>query len=204
MTSIYFVLDRSGSMYACINDTIGGFNAFIEKQKIDNPNGNMSLILFNDDIRLEYKNKPMLEVEPLTDQIYYPSGSTALLDAIGSTIKMAAGSGAVSIVILTDGQENMSKMYTKMHINDLIASRRDAWSFVFLGANQDAIKEARNLGIPECGAMTFATHNTKAVFESLSDAFSRQATCEDTAAAVAFTGLERARSQAPELAHITC
>lgn len=203
MTSIYFVLDRSGSMHTCLNDTIGGFNAFIEKQKIDNPYGTMSLILFNDEIAIAYKNKPIAEVEPLTYKIYYPSGSTALLDAIGSTIKMATGSAtAVSVVILTDGEENGSKLYTKMHINDLIANKRDTWSFVFLGANQDAIKEARNLGIPECGAMSFDTHNTKVVFESLSDAFSRQATCEDVT--ISFTGVERARSQAPDLDNITC
>ena len=204
MTSIYFVLDKSGSMHTCLNDTIGGFNAFIEKQKIDNPNGTMSLILFNDEIVSAFKNKPISEVEPLTHKIYYPSGATALLDAIGSTIKMATGT-AVSIVILTDGEENASKTYTKMHINDLIANKRDTWSCVFLGANQDAIKEARNLGIPECGAMTFTQNNTMAVFDSLSDAFSRQATCEDVT--VSFTEIERSRSQAPgggELDNIMC
>ena len=194
MTSIYFVLDRSGSMHACLDDTIGGFNAFIEKQKIDNPNGTMSLVLFNDEIVTAYKNRPISEVEPLTKKIYFPSGATALLDAIGSAVKMASGtSAAVSIVILTDGAENASKTYTKIHINDLIESRRDAWSFVFLGANQDAIKEARSLGIHERGAMTFTQNNTRVVFESLSDAFSRQATCDDVT--ISFTDAERSRSQ---------
>jgi uncharacterized protein YegL len=204
MTSIYFILDKSGSMHACLNDTIGGFNAFIEKQKIDNPNGTMSLILFNDEIVTAYKHKPIYEVEPLTPKIYFPSGATALLDAIGSTIKMATGtSAAVSVVILTDGEENASKKYSKIHINDLIESRRDAWSFVFLGANQDAIKEARNLGIPERGAMTFTQNNTRAVFESLSDAFTRQATCDDVT--ISFTDAERSRSQVQcELDNIMC
>jgi uncharacterized protein YegL len=204
MTSIYFILDKSGSMHACLNDTIGGFNAFIEKQKIDNPNGTMSLILFNDEIVTAYKHKPIYEVEPLTPKIYFPSGATALLDAIGSTIKMATGtSAAVSVVILTDGEENASKKYSKIHVNDLIESRRDAWSFVFLGANQDAIKEARNLGIPERGAMTFTQNNTRAVFESLSDAFTRQATCDDVT--ISFTDAERSRSQVQcELDNIMC
>jgi uncharacterized protein YegL len=202
MTSIYFILDKSGSMHACLNDTIGGFNAFIEKQKIDNPNGTMSLILFNDEIVTAFRNKPILEVEPLTPKIYFPSGATALLDAIGSTIKMAAGT-SVSIVILTDGSENASKTYSKIHVNDLIESKRDAWSFVFLGANQDAIKEARNLGIHERGAMTFTQNNTRAVFESLSDAFSRQATCDDVT--ISFTDAERSRSQVQcELDNIMC
>jgi hypothetical protein len=191
-------------MHACLNDTIGGFNAFIEKQKIDNPNGTMSLILFNDEIVTAYKHKPIYEVEPLTPKIYFPSGATALLDAIGSTIKMATGtSAAVSVVILTDGEENASKKYSKIHVNDLIESRRDAWSFVFLGANQDAIKEARNLGIPERGAMTFTQNNTRAVFESLSDAFTRQATCDDVT--ISFTDAERSRSQVQcELDNIMC
>jgi uncharacterized protein YegL len=204
MTSIYFVLDKSGSMHACLDDTIGGFNAFIEKQKIDNPNGTMSLVLFNDEIVTAYKHKPISEVEPLTPKIYFPSGATALLDAIGSTIKMATGTRtAVSIVILTDGEENASKKYSKIHVNDLIESKKDEWSFVFLGANQDAIKEARNLGIPERGAMTFTQNNTRVVFESLSDAFSRQATCDDVT--ISFTDIERSRSQAQcELDNIMC
>ena len=115
---------------------------------------------------------------------------------------MAAGT-SVSIVILTDGSENASKTYSKIHVNDLIESKRDAWSFVFLGANQDAIKEARNLGIPERGAMTFTQNNTRAVFESLSDAFTRQATCDDVT--ISFTDAERSRSQVQcELDNIMC
>ena len=89
MTSIHFALDRSGSMNSCINDTIGGFNHFIHSQQNDNPEGKMNLNLFAHDFDTIYKSKSIQEVEKLTSQTYFPRGTTALLDAIGKTIKKA-------------------------------------------------------------------------------------------------------------------
>lgn len=194
ITAIYFVLDRSGSMYSCLDDTLGGFNSFVNKQKQDNPNGEMSLFLFSDTIKTEYKNKPIQYVNNLTADTYVPAGSTALCDAIGHTIKFAekdTQNEKKIIVILTDGFENSSKSYTKLHINDLISHHND-WQFVFLAANQDAIQSAETFGINKHSAMTFGQEKVTQAFEGLSAAIGRQVTGESQN--VEFTELERSES----------
>ena len=196
MTSIYFTLDRSGSMYSCINDTIGGFNHFIESQKKDNPQGNMNLFLFDNEFENIYESKNIQKVEKLSSSTYTPRGSTSLLDAIGKTIKKAEKDENPMIVILTDGEENTSKTYTLAHVKDLIQMKESiGWKFVFLGANQDAIQIGGLMGIPEASAMTFNQENTKEAFEGLSAAIGRQTSGQEEH--VTFTGLERAASQGP-------
>ena len=194
-TAIYFVLDRSGSMHNCVADTIGGFNTFIAKQKQDNPDGTMSLFLFNNTVSQIYKNKPIQEVLDLTIDIYFPAGMTSLCDAIGSTIKIAENENENQnkiIVILTDGFENTSKNYTKNHVNDLIKHHTD-WEFVFLAANQDAIQTASVLGINQNSAMTFGQEQVNQAFEGLSSAIGRQVTGQSES--VEFTDDERFYSQ---------
>ena len=200
MACISFILDRSGSMYQCLTDTLGGFNCFIENQKKDNENGSMSLHFFNNSYSTIYQKKPIGEVEELTTQVYRPSGGTALLDSIGITITNVAKethSVPPTIVILTDGYENASTTYTQSHINDLIKlyKEKDNWNFVFLAANQDAIQVGNQMGIPEESAMTFSPDTVQQAFEGLSSALGRQQTGEDEN--VTFTGLERQASQPP-------
>jgi len=193
MASVSFILDRSGSMFSCIDDTIGGFNAFVESQKVDNPHGTLSLHLFGNDYTTMYTNKPVGEVENLTTKTYRPHGGTALLDAIGTTIKEIDDRGSTRVVvILTDGHENSSQVYSKTHINDLIRLHNHEWKFVFLGANQDAIGEGQTLGIHPNSAMTFDAECVDSAFQSLSAAVGRQMTGETQE--VEFTGMERQMS----------
>ena len=197
MSHIYFVLDRSGSMASCVDDTIGGFNTFIDNQKKDNMEAYMSLYLFDNEYTSLYENKLISEVLNLDTKTYVPRGSTSLLDAIGCTIKTAEKTDNNIIVILTDGFENTSKTYTKCHVKDLIEMKEHmGWNFVFLAANQDAISTAQSLGINSNGAMTFDQDCLHEAFEGLSAAVSRKATGKDSN--VQFTGFERSASQAPD------
>jgi len=194
MTSIHVVLDRSGSMYECLSDTLGGFNHFIEKQKSDNPSGTVTLNLFAHDYDTVYENTPIEKVQKLTTDTYFPRGQTALLDAIGNTIKKIETQEKPMVVIITDGYENASTKFTHAHVKDLISTKESlGWNFVFLGANQDAIKVGGVLGIPEESAMTFDTKNIYNAFEGLSCAVGRQVSGQEET--VAFTGLERTASQ---------
>ncbi len=194
MTSINVILDRSGSMYGCVGDTLGGFNHFIEKQKKDNPSGTVTLNLFAHDYDTVYENTPVDQVQTLTNDTYFPRGQTALLDAIGNTIKKIETQEKPMVVIITDGYENASAKFTHAHVKDLISMKESlGWNFVFLGANQDAIKVGGVLGIPEESAMTFDTTNIYNAFEGLSCAVGRQVSGQEET--VAFTGLERTASQ---------
>jgi uncharacterized protein YegL len=167
-----FILDRSGSMDSCLDDTIGGFNAFVREQIPIG--GTLTLVLFDHEYTSVYSRKPINEVEPLTRETFMPRGSTALMDAIGRTIKDNWSRNRPTVVILTDGQENSSHQYTKAHIKDLIEERqREGWTFVYLGANQDAFAEAGGLGIASCTTVNYDTRRTPDAFRALSTAMSQ-------------------------------
>lgn len=170
MASRVFLLDRSGSMETCRDDTIGGFNAFVDAQKVDG--GTMTLVLFDHEVDVLYQNKAIGEVEPLTANTFVPRGGTALYDALGHVLKMDLPRDTVCIV-LTDGDENSSRTYTAAHVKDLIENKQtnDGWSFVYLGANQDTIMNAERLGIRTSMAYDTRT-DTPELFRALSQTVS--------------------------------
>jgi len=164
-----FLLDRSGSMNVCRDDTIGGFNSFIESQK---PlGGTMTLYQFDHEIIVSYRAQKIEDVVPLTRETFVPRGGTALLDAIGEVIKKS--SGTPTVIILTDGHENSSKTYTKPHIKDLIeAKEKEGWIFMYIGANQDAFAESQSMGFQASRTLNYDVTDTPVAFASLSQALS--------------------------------
>ena len=151
LTEIAYILDRSGSMHPMQEPAVAAFNDFIKSQ-LDVPgDAHLTLIQFDDAYEIPVSAKPIQDVPQLTAATYTPRGSTALLDAIGRTIKdtdrrisaLPEGDkpGKVILAIFTDGEENASQEYTIKHIGDLISLYRDqkGWEFLFLAANQDAI-----------------------------------------------------------------
>lgn len=159
LTEMVFVLDRSGSMSGLAADTIGGFNELIEKQKKIEGDAYVTTVLFDHEYEVLHDHVALEEVAPLTDKEYFARGSTALLDAVGRTIdavgaRLAAAPeeerpAHVVFVITTDGMENSSREYTAKRVRGMIEHQQQkySWQFVFLGANMDAVSEARKLGI---------------------------------------------------------
>ena len=153
-------------MASIASDAIGGFNAFVDAQRREPGEARLTLVLFDDEYDVPIKSMPLEGVPPLTDRTFVPRGSTALLDAIGRTLKELTQSFAgrprgkkpasVIVAILTDGEENASRHYTYSHIADLIAEKRaQGWQFIFLAANQDAIASAARISIPAADAVSY-------------------------------------------------
>lgn len=144
---LIFLIDRSGSMYGSEDDTIGGFNSFIEKEKAKEENTTVTTILFDHEYELLYKRKPIDDVDNLTMETYYVRGSTALLDAIGKTITTLDRqiNNKVLFVIMTDGMENSSVEFSKSQIRNMIENHK--WEFIFIGADIDSYSEASRIGI---------------------------------------------------------
>lgn len=151
LTEIAYILDRSGSMQPMQEPAVAAFNDFIKSQ-LDVPgDARLTLVQFDDAYEVPVAATPIQDVPQLTSATYTPRGSTALLDAIGRTIKetdrrisaLPEGDkpGKVILAIFTDGEENASQEYTLKHIGDLIRLYREqkGWEFLFLAANQDAI-----------------------------------------------------------------
>jgi hypothetical protein len=153
-------------MESCIDDTIEGFNTFVESQK--EFGGTMTLCLFDHEFNTVYEKVPIDQVNPLTRDTYVPRGGTALHDAMGQVLKMNL-SDDVMVIILTDGEENSSSKYTAAHVKDLVDAK--PWKFVYLGANQDAVLTAQGLGIQT--SMGYDTSKTPELFRGLSAAVTR-------------------------------
>ena len=158
-TELAFILDRSGSMCGLEADTIGGYNAMLEKQKKEAGEAIVTTVLFDDQYELLHDRIDLRGIAPITDQEYYVRGSTALLDAIGKTIQKIANiqkrtapefrADRVLFVITTDGHENASREYSYSKVKALLERQKKQydWEFLFLGANIDAIATAQRFGI---------------------------------------------------------
>lgn len=167
LVEIAFVLDRSGSMGPLREQAIAGFNHFLADQNAQPGDARLTLVLFDYEYLVPVDARPLQDVAALDTTTYVPRGSTALLDAIGTTIdrlgqRLAATSaeerpGRVIVAILTDGEENASTRYDWPAIAARIRhqSEKYKWQFLFLGANQDAIATASKMNIDSSNAATF-------------------------------------------------
>ena len=86
LTEMVFILDRSGSMHGLEEDTIGGFNSMIEKQKQEEGKAFVNTVLFNSLTQVLYDRVPLEKIPAMTRQDYTVGGCTALLDALGGAI----------------------------------------------------------------------------------------------------------------------
>ena len=191
LTELVFILDRSGSMAGLEGDTIGGFNAMMEKQRREPGETLVSTVLFDQDTQVIHDRVPLEELRPLTEEEYYVRGSTALLDAVGGAIRHIGNVHKYAreedvpektlFVITTDGMENASRRYDYDRVKAMIRRQQEryGWEFLFLGANIDAAREAGRFGIrPECAADYHAdSRGTRVIYESLAEAVCQVRTC---------------------------
>ncbi|MBR2894801.1 MAG: VWA domain-containing protein [Oscillospiraceae bacterium] len=167
MTELVFILDRSGSMSGLESDTIGGFNSMIEKQKREEGTAVVSTVLFNSESVVIHDRLPLSKVPHMTEEEYFPQGCTALLDAVGGAIhhignihKYARKEDVpekTMFIITTDGYENASNHYDYEKVRKMIERQTEkyGWEFIFLGANIDAVAEAKRFGIREDRAVNY-------------------------------------------------
>lgn len=167
LTEIVFILDRSGSMGGLEADTIGGFNAMLEKQKKEEGEALISTVLFDHETKVIHDRADVKTVAPMTECDYEVRGCTALFDAVGGAIhhignvhKYARAEDVPEhtiVVITMDGMENASRIYSAGHVKRMIERQKEkyGWDFLFLGANIDAAREAGRIGIAEEDAVDF-------------------------------------------------
>ena len=181
-TEIVFILDKSGSMAGLEKDTIGGFNALIEKQKQADGEVTVTTVLFNHHYTLLHDRIDIKGIAPLTEAQYNVSGTTALLDAIGNSINKMLEIQSVTLkeaqpdnvlfVITTDGEENSSTQYDVNTIKKFISKQKElGWEFMFLGANIDAIQTASKFGLQANDAVDFIadSQGTQVIYEALAE-----------------------------------
>ena len=196
-SQISFVIDRSGSMGGLVQDTIGGFNTFIDKQKEAPGKATVSRYQFDHEFQTDYSFVDINEVKPLTALDYVPRGSTALNDAIGLAVsdtqkqldQLKASRrrrpDKVYLVVITDGGENASKEFRDVSklksLLELKQAEKDViWELVFLGANLDVQSVARSFAIPLSNVVGYTSNQkgTEAVYGAVASAMTRSRTMD--------------------------
>ena len=191
ITEIVFILDRSGSMSGYEKDTIGGFNATIEKQKSETGKAIVSVVLFDHDVEVIYDRVDINEIPMMTDKEYQVRGTTALLDAVGGAINHIGNIHKYArpedvpehtiFIITTDGMENASRNYDSHKVKSMIQRQTDryGWEFVFLGANIDAVETADKYGIRKERAVNYvqSEEGIKTSYRVMSQAISSVRNC---------------------------
>ncbi len=184
VTELIFLLDRSGSMAGLESDTIGGFNALLEKQKKQDGDAYVSTVLFDDESRVLHDRVKLSDVPKLTDGDYTVGGCTALIDALGGAIhhignihKYARPEDVPAhtlFVITTDGQENASHRYDAATVKQMIERQKETygWEFLFIGANIDAVETAARYGIDRSRAVNYHAdeQGTQVVYATVAEA----------------------------------
>jgi len=183
-TELVFILDRSGSMSGLEQDTIGGFNSMIEKQKKQDGKCYVSTILFDNETEVLHDRISLEDVPKMTEDDYTVRGCTALIDAIGGAIhhignihKYARREDVpekTMFIITTDGMENASHRYSSEKVKAMIERKKEkyGWEFLFIGANIDAVETAARYGIDESRAVNYNADakGTRILYDSVAQA----------------------------------
>ena len=183
LCEVVYILDRSGSMSGLESDTIGGFNAMIERQRKELDEAYISVVLFNSDSEVIYDRVPIAKIEPMTDRQYTVGGCTALIDAIGGAVKHISNVHKYAreedrpektiFVITTDGLENASRRFSSSEVKKLVEQKKtEGWEFLFLGANIDAVETAQRFGIGRDRSVNYNCDSagTRLNYECMSEA----------------------------------
>lgn len=182
-TYYHLILDRSGSMTSCIEQTVDGVNQQIRRikevsERFPDQELITSLTLFNDRLTRAWSLVRPGNLREISFADYQPEGFTALLDAIGTTIadmhkstgaEIEAGEASVVVVIITDGHENSSREFSHGQVASLIRELEmtGKWTFTYLGATLDAVEIATSLNIQRNNAMHFKPDDYTLVYNKL-------------------------------------
>ena len=183
ITELVFILDRSGSMAGLEDDTIGGFNALIEKQRALPGQAYVSTVLFDNDAKVVHDRVKLADVKPMTRRDYQVGGCTALMDALGGAIHHIVNVHRYArpedvpehtlFVITTDGMENASRRYSSDKVKAMIEHEKAkyGWEFLFLAANIDAVETAARFGIGAERAVNYQadSQGTGVLYETVAE-----------------------------------
>lgn len=184
VTELVFILDKSGSMQGLEMDTIGGFNAMIEKQRAVEGKCYVSTVLFHNNSQVLHDRIELAQVPKMTEKDYVVGGCTALLDAVGDAIRHIGNVHKYArpedvpehtmFIITTDGMENASHRHSAAQIKKLIENQKEKydWEFIFLAANIDAVETAESYGISRDRAVNYHSDSkgTRTSYAALSEA----------------------------------
>ena len=177
-TEILVIADRSGSMHRIVDDAVGGFNSFLGDQRVLPDKAFLTLVRFDGEVEVVCESTPIHKMRNITRETIKPRGNTALLDAIGESIKNIlprVKSSKVIVVIITDGGENASRHFDIIEIKELVTAReKDGWQFLFLGANIDSFAVGSSMGMAKGSTVQYNANarGINSAYNTISDTVS--------------------------------
>jgi len=188
-TSINVLIDASGSMDHLATDTIEGFNAFLKTQKEVPGDAVLSLWTFDNNRKVVHEFMNLHDVPDLNKETYQIGGTTALLDAIGTSMndigaKLESMSeedrpSKVIFLIITDAHANDSQKFHKAQVKDMVKHQTEKYNwdfvFIFMGANIDSIAEADAIGVTKGNTINYSATSvgTKAIYSDIGESMTR-------------------------------
>ena len=172
--NIRLVLDRSGSMSSCKEETVASINEYINEIQKETVEGVFTLSTFdNRSIEIPISRIPIRELTTLGDDILMPRGGTPLYDAIGIAVHDLStfthtGNEKKVLVIVTDGYENASREYTSDAIKQLIEEKtKEGWLILYLGADHDAFTQSRHMGFETAKTLHYSKRDSRDAFKAV-------------------------------------
>jgi len=184
-THVIFILDRSGSMEPCAQQTISGFNENVQQMRRTAKESGMedhtfvTLVQFNDEVAFTHFAAPVHALADLSAETYQTGSTTAMFDAVGLALHRFKREIEDSVnhrylvTIFSDGEENASKEYRAADIAGKVKRRlaTNRWTFNFIGANQDLSRVAEQTAIPRSNMVDWRADagGTRLMFSSYSE-----------------------------------
>ena len=184
---ISFIQDRSGSMSSVWEETLSGFKTYIADMQADQSKDSeveylFSLTTFDTQIETPYMGVPIAKVDGEKLKDYGPRAATALYDAVGKTLQAIDDDKSLTfdkaiVVIVTDGQENSSREWSKTALHAAIDERvkRGNWTFTYLGTQPETWSEASSLGVGVGASATYNAANAGATYATMASASMKMA-----------------------------
>jgi len=189
-TEIVAIIDRSISMGGLVEQTVSGFNTFLDEQSKDEGETFITRVQFDTGYQVDYEGVNVKEAERLCVNTYQCRGSTALLDAVGRTVnavgtRLAAMEeedrpGTIIFLIITDGEENSSREFRADAVKEMVSHQADkySWSFVYLGGGDIESQKTQGASIGVAASNVYgysaSAQGTQALYANCSVAFSRR------------------------------
>jgi uncharacterized protein YegL len=182
-----FIQDRSGSMETVWAETLSGFKTYVKNMQADQEKDNeveyvFSLTTFDTQIETPCIGKPIADVDQDLLKHHGPRGGTALYDAVGQTLRRHDEDKTLTfdkaiVIIVTDGQENSSREWSKEAVHAAIDERikRGNWTFTYLGTQPETWDDAQSLGVGVGASATYSPQNVQATYATMAAASTNMA-----------------------------
>ncbi len=152
---VILVLDESSSMEPAKSEIVQSINVFIKDQQELKDEAYFTLLKFSSTCSYVVVKQLMTQTQALEPSAYKPNGMTALFSAVAKVCLDFKSETRVLLCVVTDGEENSSKDYTRKQVEQLLSERKESgWKTIFLAATLDVATGGDNVGFGAVGGVS--------------------------------------------------